>query len=267
MYDIKLSEIVASESVPGYLLDPNTAYQGGWLGISALIDAFNPWDFVKAVGRSFKWLAVGRRTREQDSSYMSSDRGVGLEPARAIKFNPVRTSVPFDDNDFTTDPADERLPYTGRQPARYRPLDEDEEDNLLSHAQSVPLSGIDSHSAPPPYSIHSDPSAIDIGTMTRYSSATPDRFPSTPIPRRNSFDQDASENIRPSKNSRTPDEDMRYHGASLSPAPPNPQPPHRGQDDGWDVWGSGSHQELEADGYGSGRLDLGRRGARDGKHF
>lgn len=44
-------------------------YSGGFLGIFAWIDAFNPWDFIKAIARGARWLVVGIRRREQDPSY------------------------------------------------------------------------------------------------------------------------------------------------------------------------------------------------------
>lgn len=46
--------------------------QGGFLGMNAMIDAMNPWDLVKAFARGMKWLFVGRKTRENDSSYKNS---------------------------------------------------------------------------------------------------------------------------------------------------------------------------------------------------
>ncbi|KAK3063577.1 hypothetical protein LTR53_018852, partial [Teratosphaeriaceae sp. CCFEE 6253] len=47
-------------------------YKGGWLGIKAMADAFNPWDIIKASARGFRWLFVGYRKREQDGSYQNS---------------------------------------------------------------------------------------------------------------------------------------------------------------------------------------------------
>lgn len=44
-------------------------YYGGFLGVYAFIDAFNPWDIVKASARGARWMFVGRRTRMQDISY------------------------------------------------------------------------------------------------------------------------------------------------------------------------------------------------------
>jgi len=44
-------------------------YHGGPLGVKAVIDAFNPWDLVKATGRSAKWLFRDRKHRTHDPSY------------------------------------------------------------------------------------------------------------------------------------------------------------------------------------------------------
>ncbi|KAK3633138.1 hypothetical protein LTR56_015914 [Elasticomyces elasticus] len=46
-------------------------YQGGFMGIKAMGDAFNPWDIVKASARGFRWLFVGYKKRELDPSYMA----------------------------------------------------------------------------------------------------------------------------------------------------------------------------------------------------
>ncbi|KAF7555804.1 hypothetical protein G7Z17_g1894 [Cylindrodendrum hubeiense] len=45
---------------------------GGPMGILALIDAMNPWDLVKAVGRGVRWLFVGVKHRKQDVSYATA---------------------------------------------------------------------------------------------------------------------------------------------------------------------------------------------------
>ncbi len=46
--------------------------QGGFLGIKALADAMNPWDLVKSFARGVRWLFVGLKNREKDSSYNTS---------------------------------------------------------------------------------------------------------------------------------------------------------------------------------------------------
>ena len=78
-YDIKRSSIVAAENGAGYPPDPKTSYKGGKLGYKAFLDAFNPWDLVKAVGRGFRWIVVGRRKREQDISYEQHFQGTALQ--------------------------------------------------------------------------------------------------------------------------------------------------------------------------------------------
>lgn len=46
--------------------------QGGFLGLKAIADAMNPWDLVKAFARSMRWLFVGVKHRERDSSYKTT---------------------------------------------------------------------------------------------------------------------------------------------------------------------------------------------------
>ncbi|KAF2084077.1 DUF300-domain-containing protein, partial [Saccharata proteae CBS 121410] len=54
---------------PGAGFGAADGYKGGPMGIKALIDAFNPWDIVKAFARGMRWLFVGSRRRHTDSSY------------------------------------------------------------------------------------------------------------------------------------------------------------------------------------------------------
>jgi hypothetical protein len=53
-------------------------YQGGFMGIKALADAFNPWDIVKMTARGFRWLFVGARKRHEDVSYQDPRGKLGL---------------------------------------------------------------------------------------------------------------------------------------------------------------------------------------------
>ena len=55
------------------------SYEGGRWGFGALGDAMNPLDLLKAIGRSMRWLAVGRKNRMQDSSYRPHTETIGLE--------------------------------------------------------------------------------------------------------------------------------------------------------------------------------------------
>ncbi|KAJ5573609.1 uncharacterized protein N7459_008036 [Penicillium hispanicum] len=56
------------------------SYQGGRFGVKGLVDAMNPLDLLKAVGRSARWLVVGRKNRMQDPSYQPNRETIGLQP-------------------------------------------------------------------------------------------------------------------------------------------------------------------------------------------
>lgn len=62
-------------------------YHGGFLGLKGLLDAFNPWDLIKAIGRGFRWLFVGRKKRMLDPSYhrdQTDKPGRGSSPETSI---------------------------------------------------------------------------------------------------------------------------------------------------------------------------------------
>ncbi|TDZ32000.1 Transmembrane protein 184-like protein [Colletotrichum spinosum] len=46
---------------------------GGWLGLRAVGDALNLWDFVKAFGRGMRWLFCGVKRRKEDPSYKTAN--------------------------------------------------------------------------------------------------------------------------------------------------------------------------------------------------
>ena len=137
-YSLK-SNVVTSESVPGYA--PTKAnYQGGFLGFWAIIEAFNVWDFVKAMGRGGRWLFVGRKHRMEDVSYKTgpnSATGLGLQSTNPTSNFPPRDATSYGGG----------LDESGGKPVRYAGSDISEGEELLSHAQSNPMS----HPAPPAY--------------------------------------------------------------------------------------------------------------------
>ena len=108
-YDIHRSRILAAEGGPGLHYDGPQAYKGGRLGFRAYMDAFNPWDLVKAVARSFRWLLVGRKHRENDISYKTNletdPSGVPTPIVKTSKYQPLN------DND-----SDVNIPYSQPQP-------------------------------------------------------------------------------------------------------------------------------------------------------
>ena len=235
------------------------------------MDAFNPWDLVKAVGRGFKWFAVGRRTREQDISYKSSVPGTGLEPIRSPA---PTTSNNFNSNDLVTTRRDETYHYSSGKPVRYRPIGEGEEEKLLSHAQVMPQSGPYSRSDRSELS-KKEKSAIDISTMNRFSQ-NPDHRQAVHSPPKNSYKHHGAEDTS-SREPRAPkpalgNQDIGHHGAQLPPAASNPYQNRSSSpsqlEEEWKVW-SGSQRERdgnkEADGARG--VDLGERGTRNGDPF
>jgi len=67
-YNIESKEYLAELPESGRLGPYH--YQGGFLGFKAVLDASNPWDQIKAMGRGLRWLLFSRRNRENDSSYV-----------------------------------------------------------------------------------------------------------------------------------------------------------------------------------------------------
>lgn len=64
------SKVYQQEMTAGDQSPPH--YQGGFLGLKAIADACNPWDIIKAVARSGRWLFVGHKKRMLDPSYAVS---------------------------------------------------------------------------------------------------------------------------------------------------------------------------------------------------
>jgi hypothetical protein len=95
-YDIRRSRVQVVEGGAAFDPNPKTAYKGGFLGVWAYLDAWNPWDLIKAIARGFRWFFVGRKNRTQDSSYANLD-GTPLANAGA---KPGRTYEPLHDNDM-----------------------------------------------------------------------------------------------------------------------------------------------------------------------
>ena len=143
IYDVRKSE------------DPAAHYVGGTMGWRAFADAFNPWDFVKAFARGFRWLAVGRRQRDGDPNTPfgastklepfsrpvgSSSSSGGVVPPGAYAppaGPPPRSSQPYDG------PADDARAYRAGSDAS----DEDKH-RLLAHAADVPTIAV---RAPSPF--------------------------------------------------------------------------------------------------------------------
>ncbi|KAF2763380.1 DUF300-domain-containing protein [Pseudovirgaria hyperparasitica] len=185
---------------------PKSSYQGGPLGIKALLDAFNPWDLVKSTGRGFRWLFVGARKRHHDVSYQKGTHLGNLNGSE-----PQYTGITFAGNG---EPANSLYhpSNTGyesyKEQRTYGGLQGREDDNagLLSHAQAQPTN---------PYT----------GV---YSNTThPDSLPSNPTP--------ASATYRPAQPQRTfsYESNSGYEQVTLS----GPGQPHHPQSNDWNVFG------------------------------
>lgn len=98
-------------------------YEGGRWGMKALGDAMNPFDLVKAVGRSGRWLFVGRKTRMLDPSY----RRKSLDEINL--------------QNSTSGDAEAGTAMSGGRTGRYGGTPDEEGEVLLTHAQSNPESG------------------------------------------------------------------------------------------------------------------------------
>lgn len=70
---------------PGY--NENGPNVGGPLGIRALLDAMNPWDLITAFARGMRWLFVGVKHREGDSSYKNPT--ISLSPSASTAYKPT----------------------------------------------------------------------------------------------------------------------------------------------------------------------------------
>jgi hypothetical protein len=123
-YSIGSTESEA-ERVPG---EGNLQYKGGWLGVNAIIDAFNFWDLIKAVGRSARWVFKGRKTRHDDESYQSHSGSEIALDQDGHKLSTISTDYPGP------------RPVTGKGASYHGPVDPAEGQGLLGSAQPMPMS-------------------------------------------------------------------------------------------------------------------------------
>ncbi|CEL09886.1 hypothetical protein ASPCAL13014 [Aspergillus calidoustus] len=167
-----------------------TTYQGGRWGLGALADSLNPIDLVRAIGRSIRWLFVGRKKRTMDPSYQPSTETIGLSQT--------------DNAGHTSDTRYEGAGamMAGGVSGRYGRLGDDEGEVLLSHAQPNP-STADLGVAPPPYEEGNHSRSYLVGNHSSDGHlAEPDLRASRPI---SPFEDVHSEP------SRTPSDESNYY--------------------------------------------------------
>ncbi|MCJ1473997.1 hypothetical protein MMC13_002653 [Lambiella insularis] len=111
VYDIHRSQIVAAEGGSGLHFEGQAAYRGGPLGLYAFMDAFNPWDILKAVARGFRWMFVGRKSRETDISYKPHLKNPSTDTPSSGASKPSGKYRPLHGND-----SDSYVPSYPQQP-------------------------------------------------------------------------------------------------------------------------------------------------------
>lgn len=135
---------------------------GGFLGLMALWDALNIWDFVKAFGRGMRWLFCGVKRRKEDISYRNGEHGgenLDLDDLAETKQGgayydrlrpgPAASETSYDQYRPTTQqgfgPDSQRIPtYQATTGAGV-----DESAGLMDHAQPNPAL-LHAHPRPPP---------------------------------------------------------------------------------------------------------------------
>ncbi|OHE94716.1 hypothetical protein CORC01_09933 [Colletotrichum orchidophilum] len=126
------------DSNPPLRENVHTAPSGGWMGLKAVGDALNLWDFVKAFGRGMRWLFCGVKRRHEDPSYKTAanldmddlDKGgdTAYHPAGIKSTDHLPIATEF-----------RRSTYL--QPSRPPPRPQrrgNESDSLIAHAQPNP---------------------------------------------------------------------------------------------------------------------------------
>ncbi|KAG6002024.1 hypothetical protein E4U21_003566 [Claviceps maximensis] len=134
---------------------------GGVMGLAAIGDALNVWDFIKAFGRGMRWLFCGVKRRKEDISYRL-DRvaeDVDTDQHRDQKEGPTSYghlrpgTNPFHDvNEWGQSPQQSPIYHPA---GRLRP---EEQTGLMDNAQPNPEAHAHARSQPPPRPLRDPPS-------------------------------------------------------------------------------------------------------------
>ncbi|KAH6900586.1 putative DUF300 domain protein [Thelonectria olida] len=130
---------------------------GGFLGFGAIWDAINVWDFFKAIGRSLRWVFVGRKTRQKDVSYQSSQTDLPIHHRHGSGYsgvgpeNDTQNMMQPEPQDYSP-PASPPPQYRRQNSAsqRYEQYRGEERSALVPHAQPEPYDPGTSHLTPSP---------------------------------------------------------------------------------------------------------------------
>ena len=126
---------------PGQPTQPNgdamrPVKQGGPLGIKAIGDAMNPWDLIKAFARGMRWLFVGVKIRETDSSYKIGE--LNPDNLNDMSLQPSNSSYKMD-NYKPELPIAHEFRKSNFGMAGAKKSSSDEGAALIAHAQPNPL--------------------------------------------------------------------------------------------------------------------------------
>jgi hypothetical protein len=134
-------------------------YDGGILGWRAILDAFNPMDFVRAAARGFRWLFVGIKNRHEEDYEAYKDMHAAQNPTSISTSQKISGPYPLSadpDDDYLKPGAGSHhhgIELTGGLHApKRRPTDEfSDSQALLGQAQGMPISASASPETRPLY--------------------------------------------------------------------------------------------------------------------
>ena len=117
--------------------NPNLKPAGGPLGLLAIWDALNIWDFVKAFGRGTRWLFCGVKRRKEDSSYLNRTNTMDMDSLSHDKDGPSSYDAmrPPGNSSLQNDSPYQGAYHQNSDPSGVHPTEESA--GLISHAQDI----------------------------------------------------------------------------------------------------------------------------------
>ncbi|KAJ5979068.1 hypothetical protein N7501_002410 [Penicillium viridicatum] len=198
-----------SSEVTDFYGNGKSAYQGGRYGIRALIDAMNPLDLFKAIGRSARWLFVGRKSRMLDPSYRPQDTSLGLQP-------------PQEGSELTqhgTVYHGAGAAMSGGPTGRYGDTPYEEGEVLLAHAQPNPEIALTGTS---PYASDFDDHVHNPSRSSRFYERSPSPYEGSSVHSHDNLHSESPVHPYPS------DAPLREQVPMPMPDPYHPPPPYPG---------------------------------------
>lgn len=137
--------------------------QGGFLGLKAIADAMNPWDLVKAFARGMRWIFVGRKHRQHDSSY--KPEGFNSPSGNDMTLqSTAETNKPYENPDQLPIASEFRRSRFGIPTGNGDRMQPEEGAALINHAQPNPLNPGDRGYQPTQRYDNESPGKSSVGT-------------------------------------------------------------------------------------------------------